>query len=184
MYMLAQRPVEQLRLQEEVDRVLKGRSPTHADLAELHYCKCVEMETLRMHGPNPVLQRYSPVEQDVTLSDGSSVTIPANTAVWLMFRKTMSDPRYWGADSEVFRPSRFDKARIHEEPPRHPYSFIAFSAGQRNCVGQKFALNQGVLLLAMLMQNFTVHADQNQEVKMVFEGTVTPEGFYCSFSPR
>lgn len=184
MYMLAQRPEEQQKLQEEVDRVLGGRTPTFEDLKELKYCKCVEMETIRMHGPNPVLQRYCPVQRTVTLSDGSSVTIPGNTALWLMFRKTMSDPRFWGPDSEEFRPSRFDKSRIHEEPPRHPYSFIAFSAGQRNCIGQKFALNQGVVLLAMLMQNFTVHADPDQDVKMVFEGTVTPEGFYCSFSPR
>lgn len=184
MYVLAQRPDEQKKLQEEVDSVLGGQTPTMVDLKQLPYSKCVLQEVLRLHGPAPFLERIAPVDSVLSFSDGSVETIPAGTAIWLMFNKAMTDPRFWGDDSEEFRPSRFDKSRAKEEVKRHPFSFTPFSAGARNCIGQKFAQNEALSFLAMLMQNFTVHADPAQDVRMVFEGTSTPQGFHCSFSPR
>lgn len=184
MFMLAQLPDEQRKLHEEVDQVLEGRAPTIADLKQLTYSKCVLEEVLRLHGPVPFLERVAPVDRQLTFSDGSKETIPAGTAIWLMFSKAMTDSRYWGADSEEFRPSRFEKAHTGEEVKRHAFSFTPFSAGARNCIGQKFAMNEALTLLALIMQNFTVHAESDQKVEPVFHGTVTPHGFHCSFSQR
>ena len=184
MYVLAQRPEEQKKLQEEVDTVLGGQTPTMADLKQLPYTKCVVQEVLRLHVPAPILERIAPVDRELTFSDGSVETVPADTAIWLMLNKAMIDPRFWGNDSEEFRPSRFDKKRVSEEVKRHPFSYTPFSAGTRNCIGQKFAQNEAITLLAALMQNFTVHADPHQKVTMIYEGTVKPQGFHCSFSPR
>lgn len=47
-----------------------------------------------------------------------------------MFR----DPQYF-SDPDKFNPDRF--ARIEST---NPYVYIPFSAGSRNCIGQKFAL--------------------------------------------
>jgi len=184
MYMLAKYPEEQKKVQEEVDRVLEGREPTMADLKQLKYTKCVLQECLRLRGPVPFLERLAPVDSELAMSDGTVEKIPAGSAIWLMYGKAMTDPRFWGEDSEVYRPSRFAKENAANEPKRHPYSFTPFSAGARNCIGQKFAQNEALTLLAMLMQKFDVHADPKQEVKMIFEGTVSPKGFLCSFTPR
>ena len=38
---------------------------------------------------------------------------------------------------------------------RHQFAHIAFSAGPRNCVGKRFAMLEGTVLLATLLQRFT-----------------------------
>jgi len=183
-YMLTQYPEEMKKVQEEVDRVLEGREPTFADLDQLKYTKCVVLETLRLRVPIPIVERRAPVDRELVMSDGTVEQIPEGTVMWLMLGKAMKDPRYWGSDSEAFRPSRFDKANADNEPNRHHYSFTPFSAGARNCIGQKFAQNEALTILAMLMQNFDVHADPTQKVTMLFEGTLCPKGYHCSFTAR
>ncbi|KAJ7061003.1 cytochrome P450 [Mycena amicta] len=58
---------------------------------------------------------------------------------------------YWGRDADEFKPERF----IDTESYRWPRdAFLAFSAGPRNCIGQRFALSEGVCMLACLVRTF------------------------------
>ena len=58
-------------------------------------------------------------------------------------------------DPMVFKPERFlQKANSLGDTARHPFAFIPFSAGARNCIGQKFAMMEMKIILSLLLFNF------------------------------
>ena len=58
-------------------------------------------------------------------------------------------------DPMVFKPERFlQKTNSPDETVRHPFAFIPFSAGARNCIGQKFAMMEMKIILSLLLFNF------------------------------
>ena len=58
-------------------------------------------------------------------------------------------------DPLVFNPKRFlQKTHSEETTTRHPFAFIPFSAGARNCIGQKFAMMEMKIILSLLLFNF------------------------------
>ena len=62
-------------------------------------------------------------------------------------------------DPLVFNPERFLHKNDSEESTgttgtRHPFGFIPFSAGARNCIGQKFAMMEMKIILSLLLFNF------------------------------
>lgn len=56
--------------------------------------------------------------------------LPAGTGVVVVPSMVHRDPAYWD-DPEVFRPERFVDGEL-----KHPYAYIPFSAGSRNCIGE------------------------------------------------
>ena len=55
-------------------------------------------------------------------------------------------------DPMAFKPERF--LQNSDEKARHPFAFIPFSAGARNCIGQKFAMMEMKIILSLLLYNF------------------------------
>jgi cytochrome P450 len=96
------------------------------------------------------------------------------------------DSQYW-FEPYRFNPDRFSSKAADVTPTgqrRHAYTFAPFSAGPRNCVGQKFATISATILLVHIVHYFDLHADVAKKVHMQFKGTATPIDFECSFIPR
>ena len=142
-YLLSTNPAVRTRVVEELAKVLGGRTPTTADLAQLPYLKMVFDESLRLYPPAHLIAR-SPSEDD----EIGGYCIPKGSIVFIPIYSIHRHPRYW-PNPEGFDPTRF----APENKDSHPrYSYVPFGAGPRLCIGQAFALLEAQLILATLLQ--------------------------------
>jgi cytochrome P450 len=144
-YLLSQHPAVESKLHAELDQVLGGRPPRHADLAALPFTRMVIDESMRLYPPAHTLSRTAMAE-DVVLGrripKGSTILI----VPWLLHR----NPRLWDRP-ERFEPERFAPERAQS---RHRFAYIPFGAGPRICIGAAFALAEACLILATLAQHY------------------------------
>ncbi len=62
------------------------------------------------------------------------------------------DPEIW-ENPEEFKPERFD---VVKSADKFTYSYIPFSAGQRNCIGQKFAMLEMKSTLSKVLRHYEI----------------------------
>jgi cytochrome P450 len=141
-YLLDRHPEVRGRLEGEVDEVLDGRDPTVEDLAALPYTRMVIQEALRLYPPIFLFARWSRGADEVL-----GHPIPANANVMVSPYVLHRNPDVW-FEPERFDPERFSPAAVAE---RHPYAYLPFSGGPRQCIGVHFALMEAQLLLATII---------------------------------
>ncbi|KAK9744567.1 Cytochrome P450 [Popillia japonica] len=156
LFLLGNYPEIQEKLYEEVSSVLGANStPTSiADLHEMKYLECCVKEALRLYPSVPFIIRR--LEQEITL-DGHK--IPAGVQTLLHIYVLHRTAKYY-PEPDKFNPDRFLPENCQG---RHPYAYIPFSAGPRNCIGQKFAMYEEKTILASIIKNFKVTALETPE---------------------
>ncbi len=141
-HLLATHPGVEQALHAELDRVLAGRLPIAEDLESLPVTRGVVGESLRLFPPAWVIGRR--VLEPLPLTDGTALP-PGTIAVlcpWVLHR----DARFW-PDPERVDPGRWT---AEARASRHRHAFIGFGAGTRACIGEGFAWNEAMLVLATL----------------------------------
>jgi len=168
-YLLCQHPERYQRVQQEVDSVLRGRTPTYGDLARLPYCLQVFKEAMRLYPPAYAFSRRA--LRDVKI-DGYCV--PKGWVV-LLAPYTLHRREEYFPDPGKFDPERFTPER-EKQLPR--YTYMPFGAGPRICLGLYFAMMEGHLLLATLAQrvSFSLVPGQTIEPDPVHHLALRPTG--------
>jgi cytochrome P450 len=168
-YLLCQHPEIYQKMQQEVDLVLEGRTPTYADLPQLPYCLQVLKEAMRLYPPAPAIRREALREVDI-----GGYLLPAGTNVLVSPYTVHRRPEYF-PEPERFDPDRFLPER-EKMIPR--YAYFPFGGGPRVCLGNHFSMLEGHLLLATLAQHVTFTLASTQAIRFDVEHTLTlrPEG--------
>uniref|UniRef100_A0A182Y395 Uncharacterized protein n=1 Tax=Anopheles stephensi TaxID=30069 RepID=A0A182Y395_ANOST len=141
----------QQRLYEEIVTVLGDSAGsvflTNSLLQELNYLDMVIKESLRFVPPVPFIGRK--LLEDTELN---GTTIPAGTTVSLNIFALHRNPEVF-PEPEKFIPERFSD---DNQIKRAPYDYVPFSAGSRNCIGQKYALLEMKVTIVKLLASYRI----------------------------
>ncbi|NXF41873.1 CP4V2 protein, partial [Nyctibius bracteatus] len=168
LYLLGRNPEAQKKVHRELDEVFGNteRPVTMDDLKKLRYLECVAKEALRIFPSVPLFGRT--LREDCCIS---GYQIPKGTNVLVITYALHRDPEIF-PDPEEFRPERFFPENCKG---RHPYAYVPFSAGPRNCIGQRFAQMEEKALLALILRRFWVEScHKPEELHMTGELILRP----------
>ncbi|EFN69303.1 Cytochrome P450 4V3 [Camponotus floridanus] len=178
LFLLGNNLEHQEKVHEELNEVFKD-SETPAsinELSQLKYLDRIIKETLRIFPSVPLVTRK--LSEDVKIGN---YTFPKGITVVLAIALVHRNPEVW-PDPFKFDPDRF----LPENLNRNPYAYIPFSAGPRNCIGQRFALLEEKMLLTAILRKWRVKSVKNLDTikygaTLIFRPS---EDIFIHFTPK
>ncbi|KAK6186254.1 hypothetical protein SNE40_008325 [Patella caerulea] len=165
--LLVTHPEIQKKVQAELDQVINaGQAPTLKDRERMPYTEAVLHESMRLCPVVPLGLPHA-TRCDTTLGE---YEIPKGTMVMVNHWALHNDPETW-KDPEIFRPERLLDADGKLAPKT--MSWLPFSAGRRNCLGETIARPEMHLMLAILLRNFTFRCPDGKTIDMTPDGSLT-----------
>src|SRR5262249_54810462 len=153
--LLGPHPQIQKDLPDEVSGKLHGRSPTLEDLPDLPLTKAVFEEALRLYPP-----AWGQPRESIGSDEINGFPIPAQALITLNQYVTHRHADFWD-EPETFKPERFLPGQAEQ---RYRFAYFPFGGGPRVCIGNTFALLEGPLVVAAVIQRFQVELVPGQTV--------------------
>jgi cytochrome P450 len=136
------------KLQKELDSVLEGGGvPTGDDLPKLQYAEKIFKETLRIRPSVWALSRLTNEEYKI-----GEYVIPNSSVIFMSQYAMHNSPKYY-IDPDIFNPERWTKEFLFKLPR---FAYFPFGGGIRSCIGETFAVQEGILALATIFQKWKI----------------------------
>ncbi|XP_044261141.1 cytochrome P450 4C1-like [Tribolium madens] len=169
----------QEKLYDEIIQVLGPERPLNFDdLPHLKYTERTIKESLRLFPGAPFIARIA--EEDINLGE---VVIPRGSNIAVGYVHLHRSEKYW-EEPLKFDPDRFLPENVSK---RHPYTWLPFSGGLRNCVGGKFAMMVMKIMIAMVIRKFRVTSSVKcvEDIGLTANIVLKPKmGFKLTFTLR
>ncbi|XP_063695540.1 probable cytochrome P450 313a4 [Culicoides brevitarsis] len=163
--MLGMHPDIQERVYQEICSNNVEEDPTYDTLTRLTYMEMVIKETLRHFAVGPVIGRKATANVKL-----NKYTIPKGAQLVICSYSIHRNPKFWGPDVLKFDPERFS---AENSKNRHPFCYIPFSGGPRNCIGIKYAWISMKLVLWHLLKKYRIHTSLKwEELKLMISVTL------------
>ena len=156
-YLLSRHPEIEARLHNELESTLCSHLPAAEDYARLRYTEMVFLESMRLYPPAWIIGRRALNEYRL-----GRYTVPAGSILLMSQYVMHHDERYFPD------PSRFDPERWIPErrTSRPPFAYFPFGGGPRRCIGEGFAMMEGVMVLATLARHWKMRHDTGHRVAL------------------
>jgi cytochrome P450 len=176
LYALSKHPEVRRRLEQELKEVLDGKTPAVEDLGVLPYLQMVIDESLRLYPPIWAFPRDS-INDDVI----GGYHIPAGSMILLSPYATHHSPAIWD-DPEAFDPERFAPQK---KDSWSRFAYFPFGGGQRQCIGNRYALMQMQVVVSKVVQRFQMHLIPGHKVEFSTLNTLHPkDGIWVTLHKR
>ncbi|XP_050681329.1 cytochrome P450 4c3-like isoform X2 [Leptidea sinapis] len=145
--MLAEHSDVQDRIFDELESIYgdSSRRPTMEDLSKMQYLECCIKESLRLYPPVPFISRR--LTEPVKLSN---FDVPKGSMCHIHIYDLHRQESVYKNASQ-YDPDRFSPENCIGRPH---YAYIPFSAGPRNCIGQKFAMMELKSIVSAVLRRF------------------------------
>ncbi|KAL3283332.1 hypothetical protein HHI36_006480 [Cryptolaemus montrouzieri] len=172
LYNIANHPAVQEQIIEEQKMIFHEsfyRPSTYSDVNEMKYLEMVVKETFRLFPPIPLIGRK--IHED-TYYNGE--LLPAGIGILLNFYSLHRNPELYPD------PEKFDPLRFEDDKNIPLYSYLPFSAGSRNCIGRKFAMNQVKQTVSKIVRHFKLlPATPSHTLELVSESILKSKTGFC-----
>ncbi|KAI6223085.1 hypothetical protein M3Y99_01465600 [Aphelenchoides fujianensis] len=133
------------------------RPITTEDINKMKYLNQCLQESMRLFPVVPIIGRVLSEDAEI-----NGYVVPKGVTAMVAPFAAQRDRRYYH-NPDVFDPEHFSLENIRK---RDPFAYVPFSAGPRNCIGQKFARAEQMIVLASLLRKYkvfcTLHEIENR----------------------
>ncbi|KAG8703084.1 hypothetical protein FRC09_004364 [Ceratobasidium sp. 395] len=180
LYALTKHPEAQRKLRKELIESSLGDEPSMADLDKLPYLDNVVRESLRVHPPVPSTIRVADHDVQVPVSksfkdrygvEQTHITVQKGDGIIIPIASMNRDKDIWGDDAREFRPERWDNLpESAKDMPAIWGHLMTFLAGNRSCIGFRFALIEMKALMYSLIR--AIEFDINPDIEIEGKATI------------
>ena len=175
MHLLVSHPDRYQRVVAEIDSVLGTRTPTYEDLDHLPVLRSTIEEALRIRTPPWVTSRITSRATDL-----GGHRLPAGADVLVNMAALHLDPDVHP------EPDQFNPDRWHPESTDQAQhnTLIPFGLGSRKCMGDIFALTEVSVMLAVILQRWSLGAAPGSRTSPRLGFTMKPTRLRLRITPR